>query len=143
MPKPHKIGLYLILEAKRQTPPHYEVPADYPPLQPVGTYVEKPSGSPKGTSIHSVIDGPVEDVYTTHFVATAEVDYPNGERHLTFEPEAQQIFELLEFGQHAQELAKALVGDALERVAEVVANESQASSLAWIADQRRKVARHQ
>lgn len=142
MAKPTKVNVYLVLDAKRQIPPHYEAPASLGPLQAIGTYVERPAGAPKGALIHSVSDGPITDIYTCHYVAQAEVEYPGGERQLVFEPEAQRMFELLSYGLNAAELGKQLVENTLSKVSEVVANESQASALAWVADQRRKVARH-
>lgn len=141
--KPMKVGVYLILDGKRQAPPNYEIPPGIPPTQQPGTYVELTQGAPKGAFIHSIAytGTPVEDIYTVHFVATAGVSYPNGEPLLTFEPEAERIFELLALGTQAESAGKDMIDGVLKQVGEVVANESQASALAWIADQRRKVAR--
>lgn len=142
-PKPMKIGVYVILDAKRQAPANYEIPASLPALESAGVFVELPHGAPKGAFIHSVAytGTPVEDIYTVHFIATAGVSYPNGEPVLTFEPEAERIFELLALGLRAEQAGRVMLDDVLREVGEVVANESQAGAIAWIADQRRKVTR--
>lgn len=141
--KPMKIGVYIILDGKRQAPANYEIPAALPPMQQPGDYVELNQGAPKGAFIHSVAytGTPVEDIYTVHFVATATVSYPDGEPLLTFEPEAQRIFELFSLAFRAESAGRELLDSVLHEVAEVVANESQAGALGWIADQRRKVLR--
>lgn len=141
--KPMKVGVYLVLDGKRQAPENYEIPPGIPPLEAPGTYVELSQGAPKGAFIHSVAytGTPVEDIYTVHFVATATVSYPDGEPVLTFEPEAERIFELLALGLRAESAGRIMLDGVLREVGEVVANESQAGALSWIADQRRKVSR--
>jgi len=141
--KPMKVGVYIILDAKRQAPPNYEIPLFLAPLEQPGTYVELPNGSPKGAFIHSIAytGSPVEDIYTVHFVATADVSYPNGEPVLTFQPEAHRIFELLGLAFRAESAGREMLDNVLAEVAEVVANETTGQALGWIADQRRKVAR--
>lgn len=141
--KPMKVGVYVILDGKRQAPPNYEIPPGIPPMQQPGTYVELTQGAPKGAFIHSIAytGTPVEDIYTVHFVATASVSYPDGAPTLTFEPEAERVFELLALGLRAESAGRELVGNVLAEVGEVVANESKAGALGWIAEQRRKVAR--
>lgn len=138
--KPAQMNVYVVLGAVRRHPPELELPADYPPLQPAGAFMQFPGGA-KGARIHSVVDGPIEDIYTLHYVASADMDYTSVPPGMIFEPEAEQVFSLIARGIAAEQLGKQLVDNTLERVAEVVANETTTSALGWIADQRRKVQR--
>lgn len=113
---PSRVDMYVVLDAKRMMPDQLVLPADYPPLHDVGEYQAYPAGGPKGAKIISRVDGPIEDIYTMHFLATGDLD---GDA-TTFQPEAEKLFQLIALGVAAETYGAKLVDEILERVQEMI-----------------------
>jgi hypothetical protein len=137
---PARMDVYVVLDAKRVMPPALELPSGYPELHPVGEYRQYPAGGPKGAKIVSEVDGPIEDIYTTHYVATADVLNADGD--LLFQPEAERLFQIIALGTTGELYGLKLADDILEKVQELVgAGLSQSELAGEIASMRRQVQR--
>jgi hypothetical protein len=136
---PPRWDVYVILESKRMIPPHFELPADFPEPHPAGEFRQYPAGGPKGAKIVSEIDGPIEDIYTMHYIATADME--DGAT-LTFQPEAEKLFGLLTVAFANERYGLQLADSLLVKVQEMVgAGLSQSELAGEIASMRRQVGR--
>lgn len=135
---PARMDVYVILESKRMVPPHFELPAGFPPPHPAGEFRQYPAGGPKGAKIVSEVDGPIEDIYTMHYIATADVE----DGGLDFQPEAEKVFSLLTLGFTAESAGRDLVAAILDKIQEMIgAGLSQSELAGEIASMKRQVGR--
>jgi hypothetical protein len=137
--KTRREDYYIILDAKRMKPDAYQLPDGYPPLGERGMYKSFPAGGPKGVRIESQVNGPVEDIYTLHYIATGELD---DEGMPTFEPETKQLFDLIQVAtlgkRYGLDLAESIIGKLEEMVA---AGLSQAALQGELASMRQQIRR--